>query len=312
MIPKNEPLFISIIYIAAGGLMLSLQPILNAIAFRYSTYNSPINYGIARSFGSILYAILIISLGSLITSYGSIAIPTVGIAVLLLLLTALTVTESINKSNLKSQSIKQNRVHSNITHKKSSMISFLSGKKMLMIFSLGTLLIFFQNAVLNNYLYQIIKPIGGTELHMGRIFSFMAIMEIPGLLLFNRIRKKVKYQTLIKLSSVAFVLKIMLTYLAANVSFIFIAFAFQLFSFPIYIAASIHLMNEVLPQDETVKGQSLVTIMLPFSAIFANVVGGIILDTRGPSTLLLISTILCITGSIVIISIIDKVHIIYK
>jgi PPP family 3-phenylpropionic acid transporter len=41
-------------------------------------------------------------------------------------------------------------------------------------------LIFFQNAVLNFYLMQIIINMGGTSSQMGRLFSFMALLELPG------------------------------------------------------------------------------------------------------------------------------------
>jgi PPP family 3-phenylpropionic acid transporter len=62
---------------------------------------------------------------------------------------------------------------------------------------------------------------------------------------------------MLKVSSIAFVLKILLTYMAPSVGFLYLAFLFQLISFPIFLSASVHLVDEVMEKGEAVKGQSL-------------------------------------------------------
>ena len=112
---------------------------------------------------------------------------------------------------------------------------------------------------------------------------------------------------MLKISSIAFVLKVLFTYTATTVGGVYLAFLFQLVSFPFYLAGSIHLVNEVTKRGEAVKGQALISGMIALSAVFASLWGGVILDSSGPSQLLLISTILCALGAGVVIISVGKI-----
>ena len=184
---------------------------------------------------------------------------------------------------------------------------FIIRNKNFVIFSFAVMLIFFQNSVLNNYLIQIIKNVGGNSNQMGQLFSFMAMLELPGLFFFSKIRKKLSCQFMLKLSSVAFVFKIFLTYMAGSVGFIYLAFLFQIISFPLFISSCVHLVDEVMDKNEAVKGQSLITATMTIGMVFASFIGGKILDLSGASMLLLVSTGLTILGTIIVFLIVDKI-----
>lgn len=298
---------LTLVFVLLGGLMVSLSPIINSIAFRYSSFSNPINYGVARSGGSIAYSIISMVLGFLTLTFGANSIPAVGIAVLISLILALFATENYHRKGLIIDPDEEQRIKSLKPEEPISLIAFAKRNKMLFIFSFGTLLVFFQNAIVNNYLFQIITPLGGTGNDMGRIFSFMAFLELPGLFYFSRIKQKVSYQTMLKVSSIAFVFKVFFTYTATTVGGVYLAFMFQLISFPFYLAGSIHLVNEGMAKGEAVKGQSLVTGMMTLSAVFASLIGGMVLDSSGASSLLLISTILCIAGALVVFVSVGKI-----
>ena len=305
---ESRSAMLTIIFILLGGLMVSLSPIINSIAFQYSSFNNPINYGVARSGGSIAYSGITMILGYLVFTFGTDTIPSVGVVVLIMLILSLLFTERLYQkgialSNDEHGSAKVLKVDEPI-----SLITFVKRNKMLFVFSLGTLLVFFQNAIINNYLFQIIAPIGGTSSYMGKILSFMAILELPGLFFFNKINRKISCQTMLKISSVAFILKVFFTYTAKSVGFIYLAFMFQLISFPFYLASSVHLVNELMDRREAVKGQSLITGMMILSAVFASLWGGMVLDSSGPSQLLLLSTVLCIVGSLIVLSTVGRLN----
>lgn len=195
------------------------------------------------------------------------------------------------------------------SQQKISLAEFIRRNKNFVIFSFAVMLIFFQNSVLNSYLIQILENVGGNSNQMGQLFSFMAVLELPGLFFFTQIRKKLSCQFMLKLSSVAFAFKIFLTYLAGSVSFIYIAFLFQLISFPLFLSSSVHLVDEVMDKNEAVKGQSLITSMMTLSTVFASFIGGFVLDLSGASSLLLISSILAVIGAIIVFVIIDKIKV---
>jgi PPP family 3-phenylpropionic acid transporter len=185
---------------------------------------------------------------------------------------------------------------------------FVARNGMFLVFSASIVLVFFQNSVFNTYLLQILMDVGGNSGQMGRLFSFMALLELPGLFFFSRIRTRFSCQFLLKVASVAFVLKVFLSYLAPSVGFVYLAFLFQLISFPIFLSASVHLVDEVMEKGEAVKGQSLITGMITLSTVFASLLGGVILDRSGASLLLLVSTVLCVIGTVIVILSVDRIR----
>ena len=305
---EKKSITLTIIFIVIAAFMSSLQPIITSIAFYYSSARNPINFGVSRSVGSVAYAAMTSILGSMVYKYGTQSIPTAGIIILILLIVSLLITEKISKKNESEDDIehvdidKIEKVQQIITLK-----DFIIRNKNFVIFSFAVMLIFFQNSVLNNYLIQIIKNVGGNSNQMGQLFSFMAMLELPGLFFFSKIRKKLSCQFMLKLSSVAFVFKIFLTYMAGSVGFIYLAFLFQIISFPLFISSCVHLVDEVMDKNEAVKGQSLITATMTIGMVFASFIGGKILDLSGASMLLLVSTGLTILGTIIVFLIVDKI-----
>jgi PPP family 3-phenylpropionic acid transporter len=112
---------------------------------------------------------------------------------------------------------------------------------------------------------------------------------------------------MLKISAFAFVGKVFFTYLATSVGFIYIAFLFQLISFPFFLSASVHLVDEVMEKGEAVKGQSMLTGMMTLSAVFGSLIGGVVLDVSGPSILLFYSTIVTVIGVVILMLSVDRV-----
>jgi len=304
----TKTLMLSILFILIAAMLTSLQPLINSLAFDLSRSGCVINFGVTRSGGSVAYAVLCAILGSLVVRFGIHAIPAAGILTLLLMLLSLVLTDRLFK---KAVSLKTGGPDTEtVTHdcEVIGLKAFLFRNKLFIVFSVGVMLVFFQNSVLNTYLMQIIMEVGGTSSQMGRLLSFMALLELPGLIFFSRLRKTFSCQFMLKVSSVAFVIKIFLTYLAPSVAFIYVAFLFQLVSFPIFLSASVYLVDEVMEKGEAVKGQSFITGMITLSYVFASLLGGVVLDVSGASLLLLISTVLCAAGTLAVIAVVGRIR----
>lgn len=304
----GKTLALSILFIIIAALHTSLQPLVNSMAFYLSSSGYQINFGIARSGGSVAYAVLCAILGTLVTIYGIKAIPVTGSMILVLLLVFLSITAGLLKKAAHSKVTEPGAMVLKEKEETINLMAFVRRNKPFIIFSFGILFVFFQNSVLNTYLLQIITKIGGTSGQLGRLFSFMALLEIPGLFFFSKIRSRFSCQVLLKFSSVAFILKIFLVSIAGSVSFIYLAYLFQLISFPIFLSAAIHLVDEVMEKGEAVKGQSFVTGMITMSTVFASLLGGIILDARGASLLLAISTATCVLGTIIVFFSVNRIR----
>ena len=303
----SKTMVLSIIFILLGAWLTSLQPLINSMAFYLSGSGYSVNFGITRSGGSVAYAVLCAVLGALVTAFGIAAIPTTGIVILFLLLAALFFTDRLYKKALVSKPAGADVKKVSRDFEEISLRAFVTRNKIFIVFTVGIVLVFFQNSVINSYMMQIITAVGGTSGQMGRLLSFMALLELPGLFFFSWLRKRFTCQLMLKIASAAFVMKIFLTYMADSVPFIYAAFLFQLISFPIFLSASVHLVDEVMEKGEAVKGQSFITGMITMSNVFASLAGGVILDLRGASLLLLISTALCVAGTLVVIFTVGRI-----
>jgi PPP family 3-phenylpropionic acid transporter len=278
------------------------------MAFYLSKSGHTINFGVTRSGGSVAYAVLCAILGSLVTAFGIKVIPATGIAILVLMLLCLAVTDRLYKKAISEKPAGETAKKTDQDGGAVSLIGFVTRNKYFIIFSVGIVFVFFQNSVFNSYMAQIIMNVGGTSGQMGRLLSFMALLELPGLFFFSQLRKRFSCQFMLKVSSIAFVFKVFLSYIAPSVAFIYMAFLFQLISFPIFLSASVHLVDEVMEKGEAVKGQSFVTGMITLSSVFASLAGGVILDLRGASPLLLVSTVLCLIGTLVVFVTVGRIR----
>ncbi len=310
---------LTVIFIMLCAWHTSQQPLINSMAFHLGEEGHRVNFGISRGIGSTAYAALAAVLGVLVSTFGLNVIPLTGVAVLTLLLISLTMTDKFRKGGGGSQVLPDNpeSLHRGEPEREGEagqseesigLKEFIVRNKAFMALTFGIILIFFQNSVLNAYLLQILTAVGGTSSQMGRLFSFMALLEMPGLFLFSNVRKRVSCQFLLKVSSVAFVMKIFLIYLASSVSFIYVAFIFQLISFAFFLTASVHLVDEVMEKGEAVKGQSFVTGAIGLSNVFASLLGGIILDLSGVPLLLMVSTILAVLGTVIVFFTVGRIR----
>ena len=66
-------------------------------------------------------------------------------------------------------------------------------------------------------------------------------------------------------------------------------------------------INEIMDRGEAVRGQAVYTTAITIGGVFANILGGILLDASGPKLMLLISVILTAIGAAGIFLLIGKI-----
>ena len=76
--------------------------------------------------------------------------------------------------------------------------------------------------------------------------------------------------------------------------------------FPLFLAAIVQYISEIMDEGEAVRGQSLYVMMVTASAVVASFTGGVVLDKLGASKMLLICMVLCIVGAAIVLPLIDK------
>jgi PPP family 3-phenylpropionic acid transporter len=306
LFPAKAPA-LSVLFVLIAAWLATLQPLIYSTAFRLGESGHQVNFGATRSAGSVTYAVFCAVLGPLAAARGIGVIPAAGIAVLVLLFASLALTGKLYKRAAAEKPVGTGAETGAQGGEIIGLKAFVARNKAFTLFAVGILFVFFQNAVFNTYLLQVVTAVGGNSSQMGRIYAFTALLELPGLVYFSRLRERFTCQAMLKFASVAFVFKVFLIYAATSVAFIYVAGLFQLFSFPIFLAASVHLVDEVMEKGEAVKGQAFITGTITLSTVFASLLGGVILDTRGASALLLFSTALTILGALAVFLTVGKI-----
>ncbi|MCQ2551542.1 MAG: MFS transporter [Clostridia bacterium] len=303
----GKTLLLSLLFVMLVGFFTSIQPLINSLAFSLENSKVHINFGLSRSLGSIAYSVICAVIGKLVDNLGIETIPVAGFISLGLFIVGLSV---INRHYLKACRI--NGVDAEIISQKQeeeriSLKDFAKRNTLFLAMILGVALLFYGNAVLNNFMIQIVDAVGGNEADMGGILGVMAALEVPTMVFFDQINRKFSCRFLLKVAAVGFTVKIFLCYVAKSVFMLYVAQSVQLVAFALLLPAIVKFTDEIMEKGEAVKGQAMFTASTTVGAVIASFTGGWIMDMSSPSMLLLVSTVLSALGTAIICIFIGKI-----
>lgn len=294
------PLAISVLFILIIAIQTSLQPIVNVLGFKLSDDNVHVSFGLARSMGSFGYSVFCIIMGIIVDSYGIVSIPISGVIILVLIIAAfLSLIQ-------KTPDLKEIKIDENSKEQSSNFFTFALSNKSFLLICIGILGVFFSNGIFNSFLLQIVNNVGGTGRDLGAIYAFMAFLEIPTMLFFDKISKFFSYENMLKLSALCFSFKMGICMMAKNVFFLYVAHFLQPIAFALFLPAMVHYIDCVMNEKDAVKGQGLFTSFVTVSYVLASVVGGFLLDNFGVFSMNSVATVLSFLGSIIIIFALNK------
>lgn len=304
VIPANQTL-IFILIVAIFSLETTIMPLINTLAFIFEKYGIQINFGIARGLGSVAYALTSMALGYIVEWFSPDLLPICYVvfnALLFIVVHLFVLPKNAQIVNADEESETEAEVQENV-----SLLKFASKYKKFIVFLLGFVLVYFAHTIINNFFIQIITNVGGNSSDMGNAVFLAAMLELPTMAYFTKLSQKVNCGTLIKASIVLFLAKHAITYLATNMVMIYIAQVLQMGAYALFIPASVYYVNCKVDNKDIVKGQSFVTTSMTMSGVFANIIGGILLDAVGVSEVLLIGVILSLIGAVIVLFTVEKV-----
>ncbi len=304
VIPTNQTL-IFILIVAIFSLETTIMPLINTLAFIFEKYGIQINFGIARGLGSVAYALTSMALGYIVEWFSPDLLPICYVvfnALLFIVVHLFVLPKNAQIVNADEESETEAEVQENV-----SLLKFASKYKKFIVFLLGFVLVYFAHTIINNFFIQIITNVGGNSSDMGNAVFLAAMLELPTMAYFTKLSQKVNCGTLIKASIVLFLAKHAITYLATNMVMIYIAQVLQMGAYALFIPASVYYVNCKVDNKDIVKGQSFVTTSMTMSGVFANIIGGFLLDAVGVSEVLLIGVILSLIGAVIVLFTVEKV-----
>ena len=290
LIIKNGIVVIFIIFALIYMVQMVYQPIITAMYFEYEAAGCHIYYGLARGLGSAGFAVTSVFTGMAIGKFG---VSILMILDIIFLSVALIVLFFFKKPSVKiPETSKDDVAHNNL-------ISFVKTYPGFMLFVLGAVCFFFAHNAINDYMIQIITPLGGTETHMGTAVFIAALLELPTMALIDKIMKKISVKNLLLISGTAFLIKTLLMLVAPNMAVVYISQAMQMFAYAVFIPAGAYFVNQTMARLDQVKGQAYINCSITLGGVFSSLVCGRLLDIKGPHFMLIVSLAVTAIGLVI-------------
>lgn len=281
-----------------------IQPFLNSLAVALQKNGINLNYGVCRAAGSLFYAIVSSILGELLTVFPSRILPVASTILCALLLIAAL----INKVNVsdKSDNIDKSEAISKDDAEATPLLEFIVKNKRFSIYNIGVSLVFYMHMVMTTYLIQIVENVGGDSSNMGFSLGLAAALELPAMIGFSFIVKKIKVQTLLRISAVSFTAKALVMTLATNPGMIYAAQIIQMTAFALYIPSSVYYVGHLFKNSDMNKGQSMSTMTLTVGSFFSSLFTGYLIDKYSLNTMMWISLAVSVVGTVIMIATIQE------
>lgn len=258
---------LAVIMVILGGSSNTMPPLHSSIAMKFNKPGNTIVYSIGRGTGSVTYAFAALGLGYLVGDshlYMALVIQIildVATIISLIVMPCYDVEEGAPSQEVLGH-VKEKSAHT-------SMYLF-QHYKFFTLFLFASAFMFVGYSMCNSFLIDVIIAKGGNNSHMGIANFILGISELPTAILFQRLKKKFGVYKLLRISAIFSLLKMVFLYFSPNVFWICASQVLQMLGNGMYWSTSVYYVNEVIPKEDIVKGQSLATI---FSVNIGGILG---------------------------------------
>ena len=307
MVSHENKILIFIVYAIIYMIQFAYQPVMTALYFEYEKAGCKIYYGLARGLGSASFAVTSAIMGGAVAKRG------VGILliinVLTMLLSAIVVftfkkpSEKEGGNNASKKSLGSGSSDASSEKDESeahnNFIDFVRTYPAFAVFLIATICFYFAHNMINDFMIQIIRNLGGGEKELGYSNFLQAILELPVMALIGFVLKKISSGKMLVFSGAAFFVKILILIFATSMVGMYTSQSFQLFAYAVFIPAAAYYVNETMSEHDQVKGQAYVTSAITIGGVFSNLISGVILDHLGIKPMLITGTIVAAVGVVI-------------
>lgn len=273
----------SIAYLAATHLLGSL---VTKLYIDLRKVGCEINFGVARGLGSLSYAVCSFLAGRASALRPGAFYQFAGLGCfLLVLLLALVLHGLPALSQLEGDGEKA-------PHSAAYALDFLRADRLFLALAIGVALVSAANKTTASFLVNIVESIGGDREAFGLVNGYLALVEVPVILLYSRIRKRFSSSSLLLASMVFFLLKTTAFTFIRSVAPLLLASTLQAFSVGLYQPSSVDFVVEKLPHEHSATAQSCLSGMPLLFSFVTTIVFGWLLD-RFPVPSCLLMLLLC-------------------
>lgn len=266
-------------------LHLGYQPLLSALGMQLLNHGYPLDFGLARGIGSIGYAVLAVFLGNLTLRFSVYCLPLLGSLLCFCSMILLRTLPDL-------------RPHGSTRVSSQGTLSLLRTYPRFCLFCVGIVLLFVSHSAINTYMFQILEHIGKGEAELGQVMAYTALLEFLVMIFFLHLVKKRDCGNVLRFCAFFFVCKAAFVPLAGNLLLLYVALLTQALSFALFAPASVYYANAVLPDQDRVKGQALITIAITIGNILGSFLCGHFMELWGVTIAILLTAGIALIGLI--------------
>ena len=275
------------------GIEITLNPMNTEICVDLDTRVGHINYGAARGVGSVAFAPVSVLLGRLLEKIGPQILPAVFLVCVALQALALSLLQ------ISIRGVSSDSAASRAPRRSSGSFSqFYRENQRFFGLLAGVAMLFFAHNLVNNYLINVVRNVGGDTSDMGLLSGYTAFMEIPMMFLYDRLLRRFHCDVTVRFASSMFVLKALAIALSGSMLGLFTANVLQLVSFAMITPAMVQYVILYIDHKDSAKGQALSFGMVTLGNIFSSSIGGFLYDSMPVRSVLLIGAAAAFLGAI--------------
>ena len=309
---NSEKLPIFIVFVMMYTIQFIYQPIMIAMNFEYSKAGCKINFGLARGMGSAGFAVTSFFLGKAVAGYGTSVILYVTIVAMALMVAVvfffrkpkIAIGEIKESGNNENKSENSNTTSNNVLDDEeaaNNLFAFIKRYPFFVVFLLGSACCFFAHKMINDFLIQIIRNLGGNEAQLGYATFLQAILELPVMVLIGFVLKKINERHILVFSAVSFFVKTAILMLATGLIGMYVSQSFQMFAYAVFIPTAAYFADHMMKEKDKVKGQAYINSAITLGGVFSNLASGKLLDSFGVKTMLGVGLAVCFVGVVIVI-----------
>lgn len=295
LLPLPETMF-GLLYLMGIFAFDTMNPLMNALNVSYMTNGYTINYGLSRGLGSLAYAFAALGIGKVMAGFGAQWMIWISLALL-----------SINAA----MTLSYPSLVTTVREKKESrdccsVPVFFRRYKWYCVSLLGVMLLGMFHAMTENYLIEIVTPLGGDSGTVGVALFVATAIEAVFLVYLDKIRSRISDNWLLKIAGLSFVLKSVLFLAAGNVMTIYAIQLLQATSYTFLSPIQMYYANNKIRAADMVKGQAFITASYTLGCAAGNFAGGQLLSAFDVRTMLIAGIAMAVAGTAVFFLTVEK------
>ena len=296
---SEEPsILLSVAYVMDFALIAAMTPLFDQMSTTFIKNGFNINFGTARAFGSLSYAVSCLIFGNLTEKYSYKGVTTVSIGFQIVLILILYMTaRHFGRTAVSSDEVS--------SKEKADYLSFVTSHPSYVLACFGYAGLMGSFALLmENFLLPIVTAVGGSTVDTGNIQALKGFVEIPVMFGFVWLERKMKLNDIFLVTVISFIIKNLIMTMTRSVAPIYYSQVLQCTTFALIVPAFISYVNKTVRKTEIARAFALQAMVSTAVQMLMNALGGHIIDSLGIRALCIMATaVSVICGILLMISV---------